>query len=222
MVVASPVVAQSPVPAHTFHIVGDRFFNSGFNMTEADIQTFLDEHGAACDDPSCLKYWRDPETNEPAARIIHRTARDLGLHPGIILITLQKENSLVTIDNPEPWRYQTAMGYGCPDHADCDRDFFGFRNQVRLGATLLRVGYDRACGDKTTFLHWRIHPRWYRGHVTPIDGRLTRLDSCATAALYNYTPHRVDSAWRPSPLDGQYYYGNYNFVYFYLAWFEER
>ncbi|MEX0748940.1 MAG: hypothetical protein WD467_02415 [Candidatus Saccharimonadales bacterium] len=201
-------------PAHTHHIIDDRFFTSDLSFNATAIQNFLEAKGADCEGSLCLKSYQDPTTGRTAAEIIATTAAEIGLNPQVILITLQKENSLVTAKDPQTWQYRTAMGYGCPDGADCAADFFGFSNQIQLGATLLRVGYDRACGDKTSWLGWRVAPRWYRGHVTMIDGRATRLGSCATAALYSYTPHRVDSAWVPA-LDGNYYYGNYNFVYFY-------
>lgn len=210
---ALPPIEQS----YTSRIVEDTDFTGGFAISPKDIQDFLDEKGEDCSGNLCIKNYRDEETNKSAAEIIHKHAHSFALHPYIVLATLQKETSLITEAEPAEWQYRTAMGYGCPDGADCDSDFFGFDNQVRLGANLLRAGYDRACGDRLSHFRWYVHPRWAPGSYTPIDGRSTYIANCATASLYNYTPHRVDSGWIES--DDQFYYGNYNFVILFQNWF---
>ncbi len=207
-------------PGYNNYIIPDSDFIGGFDIRAEDVQAFLEEQGEDCEGDLCLKNYRDEDTGQTAAEIIHKYAHELALNPYVLLITLQKEKSLVTSDGPEEWQYRTAMGYGCPDGADCDSDFFGFYNQVRLGATLLRVGYDRACGDRLSFFKWYVHPHWAKGSLVPIDGRPTYIGNCATASLYNYTPHRVDGAWIDT--DGVYFYGNYNFVILYQRWLEFR
>lgn len=219
--VSLPVSAQEFPdldPSYNHRIIDDSTFTGGFGFTDEHIQDFLETEGGDCEGDLCLKNYRDPETDRSAAEIIHSASRDIGINPQVILVTLQKENSLVTDEEPEEWQYRTAMGYGCPDDADCEADFFGFSNQVYLGANLMRAVYDRACGRYLPHWKWQVDPKWYRGNTVEIDGRPTRLETCATAALYNYTPHRVDSAWRE--VDGMHYYGNYNFVYFYQQWFD--
>lgn len=218
--VSTGVHAQELPPvdeSYNHHIISDQEFTGGFSFTKEKIQKFLDRQGRDCQGELCLKNYRNPENGLSAAETISRVSGEFGINPKVILVTLQKENSLVTDDEPEEWQYRTAMGYGCPDDADCEADFFGFDNQVRLGANLMRAVYDRACSRYLPHWKWIVDPIWRRGNTVEIDGRSTRLRSCATAALYNYTPHRVDSAWRDA--DGTYYYGNYNFVTFYRQWF---
>ncbi|PSO43394.1 hypothetical protein BRC19_00830 [Candidatus Saccharibacteria bacterium QS_5_54_17] len=204
---------------YTQRLISDRVFTGGFGMRTQEIQQFLDKKGTECDkdDDLCLKNYQDPATGESAAEIIRRLSRQHAINPKVILVTLQKENSLVTETSPEPWQYRTAMGYGCPDGADCEAEYYGFANQVKLGTQLLRAGYDRACGDYLSAWQWRVNPQRSKGNVITIDGRPTHIQNCATAALYNYTPHRVDSAWRP--YNDRYFYGNYNFVTYMQKWF---
>lgn len=208
----------SPVDgARNGRIIKDHVFTGGFSFTTEDIQDFLDEKGEDCQGDLCLKNYIESETGRSAARIIRETALEHTINPKVILVTLQKENSLVTEEEPEEWQYRTAMGYGCPEDADCEADYYGFANQVQLGTQLLRAGYDRACGDYVSNWQWRVNPQRTKGNVIDVDGRPTHLKNCATAALYNYTPHRVDGAWRP--VDNQYFYGNYNFVTYMQKWF---
>lgn len=200
-------------------IVKDSVFTGGFGISQRDIQTFLEKKGEDCEGELCLKNYRQPDTSKSAARLIRETAHEFHIDPRLLVVTLQKENSLVTAEEPEQWQYRTAMGYGCPDGEDCETDFYGFANQLQLGAHLLRAGYDRACGDDISHFQWWVHPRWTPGNVVEVDGRATRIDNCATAAIYNYTPHRVDSAWRP--VDNQYFYGNYNLATYVDEWFDQ-
>jgi len=44
------------------------------------------------------------------------------------------------------------------------------------------------------------------------------MGTCSTGAFYGYTPHRPDSAYTLAS-DGNYYYGNYNFIKFFTSWF---
>lgn len=50
--------------------------------------------------------------------------------PAVLLVLLQKEQSLVTDPSPSERQFRSATGYGCPDTADCDSDYFGFFGQV--------------------------------------------------------------------------------------------
>lgn len=202
---------------YTSFMVDDELFTGGFHVSLSEIEEFIEDKGEECDGDLCLKDYEDADDGRSVAVIIHDSAREYAVNPYVILATLQKETALVTSEGPEEWQYQTAMGYGCPDDADCEEDYFGFANQIELGTALLRVSYDRACGDPISRLQWWVHPRINRGYTIDIDTEPTYLGNCATASLYNYTPHRVDSAWEP--YDGSYYYGNYNFVLIFHDWY---
>src|SRR5690606_25114955 len=54
-------------------------------------------------------------SNESAATIIFKVAQSCGINPQVLLVTLQKEQSLITDDWPWGLQYAKAMGYNCPD-----------------------------------------------------------------------------------------------------------
>jgi hypothetical protein len=110
------------------------------------------------------------------------------------------------------------MGYGCPEGPGCNPAYNGFTNQLTLAAKLLRAGIARNCDDTWTFAGIWINPKWHMNNSPTVDGRPTFLANCATGSLYNYTPHRPDSAYRGAT-DGTLYFGNYNFVKNFSAWF---
>lgn len=122
------------------------------------------------------------------------------ISPKAILITLQKEQSLITIGDYQENRLKVAMGYGCPDGASCDSSYYGFSNQVGWGAWQLR--YNTMAPEN------RVTP-YYVGRVTSIadrDGsRSVYFSNRATASLFRYTPHT--------------YYGSYNFWKLGIEWF---
>lgn len=229
--VALGYATTPPIDAsYNNRIIDDQIFTNSNSMSVQDIQNFLNSKVPACDtnhaggDPNqpppyqCLRDYIDPTTGKKAAQLIYDEATAVGLNPQVILVTLQKEQSLVTDNWPYPSQYKSAMGYGCPEsQSACDTLYYGFYNQVRLGARLLRAGEARNCGDTATLSNWSIGPQWAKGNSPAVDGVATRLDTCSTGALYNYTPHRPDSAY--TLRSGSYYYGNYNFISFFSRWF---
>jgi len=247
--------ANTPPISVTYNnrIIDDPLFINSGSMSVNDIQNFLNGKVPACDtnhvggDPGqpppyvCLKDYVDPTTGKKAAQLIFDEATTLGLNPQVILVTLQKEQGLVTDSWPYPSQYKSAMGYGCPESQSvCDSAYYGLYNQVHLGTKLLRVGYDRDCGNMSSFggqTSWFIDPKWRLNNtpaVSNTDGRATQMQTCSTGSLYNYTPHRPDSAYTLSQVyrsdgtpalnpDGSsvlsYFYGNYNFISYFTNWF---
>jgi hypothetical protein len=219
-------IHKAPIAeSYNGRIIDDILFINSSSMTEAAIQAFLDGKVVSCQSGyTCLKDYVDPSVEKKASRIIYEESQRVGLNAQVILATLQKEQRLVTDDFPYDSQYRSAMGYGCPESQSvCDSKYYGFYNQVRLGATLLRVGLDRFCGNNTSFPGWSFGSAWYTGdndrrNPFTIDGKDTYIATCASASLMNYTPHRVDSGWLPAG-DSNHYYGNYNFIYFYSNWF---
>jgi hypothetical protein len=226
--------ANTPIidPAYNSRIIDDYIFTNSSTMSVADIQGFLNAKVPVCDSyhknsdgttPStpyiCLKDYVDSTSGKTAAQLIYDEANGLGMNPQVLLVTLQKEQSLVTDTWPYPSQYKSAMGYGCPESQSvCDAQYYGFYNQVHLGAKLLRVGHDRACGNNLSYPGWTVGSQWVRGNTVTIDTRDTGIGTCATASLYNYTPHRPDSAYTLVN-STTYYYGNYNFINFFNNWF---
>ena len=212
-------------------IIDDDIALNSASMNVSEIQGFLNSKVPVCDTNhqgglasspppyQCLRNYIDPTTQKSAAQLIHDEAVAVGLNPQVILVTLQKEQSLVTDTWPYPSQFRSAMGYGCPESQSvCDSDYYGFYNQVHLGARLLRAGIARNCGDTQTLPGWSIASKWGLGKSPAVDTKPTMLASCTTGSLYNYTPHRPDSAYMQN--DGStYYYGNYNFVNYFTSWF---
>lgn len=155
-----------------------------------------------------------------AALIIHRVADSCGVSAKVIIVMLQKEQSLITDDWPWPNQYRSAMGYGCPDTAPCDSQYYGFFNQVYQAARQLKRYaaspnlFNYAVG-RTSYVQYQANaPQCGGTHLTP--------QTAATAALYNYTPYQPNPAALNNLYgtgDGCSAYGNRNFWRLYQDWF---
>lgn len=246
MVVGSLSFTNSPSEAADLskfqagNIISDSVFFNPNTMSEASIQQFLNSKVSSCASGKvCLKdfkqstYTRSADAmcssyvgaaNEPAARIIYKVAQACGINPQVILVMLQKEQSLVLSNAPTSWAWQASMGYACPDTAACDSKYFGFYNQVYMGVWQLKR-YGNPPGTSQAFT-------WYPvGKTSQI--RYSPTASCgsgpvyienkATAALYYYTPYQPNAAalaagYGPAAGDCGAY-GNRNFYNWFTDWF---
>lgn len=134
-------------------IIPDSVFNDTQTFSGPDgIQQFLATNGSilANTDPAFLEMLREPTItlfkqalNDPEPNLTHlRTAAELiwdssqmtGLNPQVILVTLQKEQSLVSGSFSNTTQEQTAldhaMGFSCPDSTGCSSQFGGFYFQL--------------------------------------------------------------------------------------------
>lgn len=208
-------LAMPSKPAHAAdysnnNMIDNEVFDDVNSMTEAQIQSFLASKG-----PCLANYYDvDPNWNGStwsysgsvlASHIIYKSAQMWGLNPQVILATLQKEESLITGTSCDAWRYQSAMGYGCPDSGGCNSKYAGLTHQVLWGSWQLMFGRQRADGNTAwdgdggiTYVGYMTQGNrarcdgctvnYYDGYAT-IDGQSLYLDNGATASLYNYTPH---------------------------------
>lgn len=239
LVVAIPIAAPvTPASADTafspgYIISDDVFFNSS-TMDEGAIASFIQREGANCSS-NCLRDFRQNTnsrpadsycngyggaTNESAARIIEKTARSCGINPQVLLVLLEKEQTLITHRAPSSTRYTIATGYACPDTAACDERYYGFHNQVYSAARQFKI---YAEGRYFTYFApgrtWNI--RW---HPDATCGSApVYIENKATAALYYYTPYQPNAAaLRAGPGgtgDSCSAYGNRNFSRFFIQWF---
>jgi hypothetical protein len=76
---------------------------------------------------------------ETAAHIIYKAAQDYKINPQVLIVLLQKEQGLITDQWPNNMQYRSATGYGCPDNAPCNAEYYGFKNQVRKAAELFDI-----------------------------------------------------------------------------------
>ncbi len=221
------------------NIISDAvFFNSG-TMSEAQIQSFLQSKVPACQSGyTCLKDWYDTSRStgadpmcgayaggyrERASTIIFKVAQACGINPQVILVTLQKEQGLVTHTSPSTSRFTIAMGQGCPDTAACDTAYYGFFNQV-YGAARQFKRYANPPGTSNYFTWyapgktWNVlyHPNRSCGS-SPVY-----IQNQATANLYYYTPYQPNRAALNAGYgtgDGCSSYGNRNFYNYFTDWF---
>ncbi len=175
----------------------------------------------------------DPNPNlgrlRTAAELIWDASRQSGLNPQVILVTLNKEQGLITSANDyAPDKLQKAldraMGFDCPDSAGCGNLFPGFyyqlfgnndsENNRYLGAakSLMKSfntpgGRGPAIGGTTSRVGQAITlDNTMGGYENILPQQTITLTNNATAALYRYTPHVFN--------------GNYNFWRFFQGWFK--
>lgn len=226
-------VAVEPVAFNPGFIISDYNFFNPHAMTESDIQTFLDERACVPRDNSpCLSEYRETTISqpahgaghcaaypgaraEPASRIIARVAEACTISPRVLLVLLQKEQSLLT--RPSASGYLRATGYGCPDTADCNTKYFGFFNQVYKAAWQFRqYTQEPERSYKVGLVGVKFNPDAACG------AGAVRIRNQATANLYNYTPYQPNDAALARPSedgDGCSAHGNLNFWLFYNHWF---
>jgi hypothetical protein len=234
-VVAAPVpqVAQA-VDGSDFMpglIIADGLFYDSAAMTESDIQLFLASKG------SYLANYTSTVASRPAqysadtgglictpftggtllaSTIIYRAQAACGISAKVILVTLQKEQGLITKTAPSQTALDRAMGYACPDTAPCAVNSLGFGNQVFSGARQLHVYKVGRFARQPGLNYIQYHPN------ADCGGTNVYLQNYATAALYNYTPYQPNAAALANlggTGDSCSSYGNRNFWRYYNSWF---
>jgi hypothetical protein len=154
-----------------------------------------------------------------AAQIIAAVANACSINPQVLIVLLQKEQGLVTDDWPWTIQYRSATGYGCPDTAACDADFYGFFNQVYNAAHQ----FQRYVKQSSSF-NYRANGTFYIPYnpSASCGGSNVFIQNSATAALYNYTPYQPNAGalaagYGSTPSCGAY--GNRNFWLYFNDWF---
>lgn len=245
-VVAPKAQALSGSEFNPGRIIDDSVFYNKDAMSVAEIQNFIYSKSGPCDTNrpttnsnyqppwTCLYQYREntttkvnnigaPTTNPSgsitAAQIIYDAAQAYSISPKALLVLIQKESSLVTDNWPWSNQYRSATGYGCPDGAACDSQYYGFYNQVSRAAFQLRRyatypnEYNVRAGRNNNISY---HPSGNCGAQT------VYVQNAATAGLYNYTPYVPNSAALNNLYgtgDGCSSYGNRNFWRLYNDWF---
>ena len=223
-------------------IISDPVFYDFGTMSVAEIQKFLNSRVETCRadaaGPACLKDYREdiieraaetgrcqaikPKTQATAAEIIYTIANACGINPKVLIVTLQKEQGLVTSTKPTAYMYRAAMGYGCPDSdpAICGKVFVGLSNQLFRAASQLRW-YGNPEGSFTYLKPGKTVSVRYSPKAD-CGTRSFQMKSQATANLYYYTPYTPNQAALDNLYgtgDGCSAYGNRNFWRFFHDWF---
>ena len=155
-----------------------------------------------------------------AAQIIYDVAQACSVNPQVLIVLLQKEQSLITDSWPWPTQYQAATGYGCPDTAPCDAEFYGFFNQVYQAAKAFRR-YE-ANPNSYNYKANRNNYIYYHPSLGACGGTNVFIQNQATASLYIYTPYQPNAAALNNLYgtgDGCSAYGNRNFWRMFNDWF---
>ncbi len=191
-----------------FLVLAQADFNPNFIISDAelqnysswntrDIQNFLDARG------SYLRNYQTENSNgvvKSAAEIIFDAAQAFQINPKFLLVTLQKEQSLVTDDSPTQKQLDWATGYAVCDSCSMSDPKVvkhkGFGKQVEDAAGIMRWYYNN--NDKSYIKKKDV--------LTSIDNTDVIPGSWATAFLYTYTPHL---------------HGNNNFWRIWQTWFSQ-
>jgi len=150
-------------------LISDANFRASDSMSVEQIQTFLEQQ------PGTLATYRAADHNgvvKTTAQMVAEAAAGWGVSPKVILVSLQKEQSLLSKKSPSQNAYDWALGCGKAD----SRTFYqykGFGNQIWWGAQKL----NKNAGP------------WKPGIEMTIDGNLVRPSNSSTYSLYKYTPH---------------------------------
>ncbi len=192
-----PLAALAQVEFNPQFIISDEEMQSTANWTQTDIQRFLQDKGSYL---STLVV-EDPDgIFKSAAEIIYNTAIKYQINPKFLLVTLQKEQSLVTDDTPTQKQLDWATGYGVCDSCNLNSDsllkYKGFGKQVDNAGGLIRWYYNNT--DKSFVKK--------KDQNLTIDNQIIIPQSWATAFLYTYTPH---------------IHGNKNFFNIWNTWFSQ-
>ncbi|MCX6714872.1 MAG: hypothetical protein NTX72_03585 [Candidatus Uhrbacteria bacterium] len=192
-VFANELSAPSPE-----HLLSDTDMTDVNAMTRDDIQTFLAN--------GVLGKYRTQDirgVSRSAADIIANTSKEFSLNPRVILVILQKEQSLVENTKATQKQFDWAMGFAiCDDCSKADprlQKYKGFGKQVYYATQHIREAYlSKLITNGVTTAGYGP------GIESIIDGSALVPQNNATAALYTYTPHM---------------HGNVNFMNIWNRWF---
>lgn len=217
------------------NIISDYVMSDYASMSEAEIQSFLKSKNP-CNDTNIVKASWYPNlayhienghfvcmadesfNGESASHIIWQAAQDYRINPKVLIVLLEKEQGLVTDTWPNSTlQYRSATGYGCPDTAACDSQYYGFKNQVRNAAELFRYILDHGSRYYPVGNNFvKYNPDGNCG------GSTVNIENRATSALYQYTPYQPNASVlnsNPGTVVHCGAYGNSNFYFYYTRWF---
>lgn len=160
------------------------------------------------------------KSNQKASQIISDVARACHINPQVLLVLLQKEQSLVTDTWPLKGQYRNATGFACPDTAPCDPAYEGFFYQVYYAARQFQIY--KKYPDDYNYKAGRNNNIYYNPDLGRCGSSSVYIQNQATAALYIYTPYQPNQ----SALNNMYgtgdscgSYGNRNFWRLFSDWF---
>ena len=225
--------------AHNFrpgNIISDYVMSDSNSMSVSAINDFLHSKNP-CNDTNLNKVGHYLDTGiyhienghfvcladetfdgKSAAQVIYDVAQEYQINPQILIVLLEKEQSLITDTYPYHNQLAYALGYGCFDDAEgCRPQYGGFQTQLSLAAGLFREVRDGGWSN------YHVGNNYVQYHPdSGCGGTTVNIENLATASLYRYTPYQPNQA----ALDAGYgigdycsSYGNRNFFRLFSDWF---
>ena len=225
-------------------LISQDIFTNNNSMSASQIQSFLNKKNSTClqnykglalidaNKNGQIEDWTTSERyggstgkqQMSAAQLIKAAADIYGINPQVLLVTLEKEQGLVTRSDCPTWRYNTAFGFGCPDTAPCDTSAYGFTRQLDNAAYHFKnymTGKD--VFGNIVYSTFKPGDRSIQFHPNNSCGSSSAtITNKATAALYTYTPYQPNKASLAAGYgtgDKCSSYGNRNFHLFFNDWF---
>ncbi len=189
----------------------------------------------------------DPEPNltrlRTAAELIYDSSTKWGLNPQVMIVMLQKEQSLITGTFSSDAKLQNALdkavGFGCPDDQPCGDIFIGFYRQLfgtfdsqgsrwlGTAASLMksfnaqingvRLGRGPAVDGSSQTFGKPIVRVARKGDTVIFDNKTSGYDGVAATQSVTLQNFATAALYRYTP---HVFNGNYNFWKFYSAWFK--
>ncbi len=240
-------------------IPDEAFSDVGTFGSAAGIQKFLELRNSplANSAPDFLLKLREPDTltkvglEDPqpnldrlrtAAELIYDASVSKGLNPQVVLVLLQKEQSLIngTFSNSDSLQraLDRAVGFGCPDYEGCGDIFLGFYRQLFgtfdssgsrwLGAAAslmksfryeiggVRVGRGPMVDASNQVFGRPVVRTTRRGDTAIIDNTQNGFAGVAPIQSVTFGNFATAALYRYTP---HVFNGNYNFWKFYSSWF---
>ena len=216
------------------NIMSDAVMSNKNSMSVQQIQAFLTNKNPCNDTATYKAAWypnlrynirngkfvcisNETFNGESAAQIIWQTGQDYNINPQVLIVLLEKEQGLISDTWPNHRQYQTAVGFGCPDTAPCDAQYYGLKNQLRQAANLFRNVLNGGWSNYpigNTYVQYNPNPA--------CGGSVVNIQNRATSALYRYTPYQPNQSALNAGYgtgDGCGAYGNRNFWGLFTDWF---
>lgn len=168
----STIIFAGSMPNSEFNpdtVISDASYRSSTSMTVADVQAFLEQQSGTLATYKARDHLGRVKTT---AEMVVEAGQAWNVSPKVILVTLQKEQSLLSDRSVKQRQYDWAMGCGKAD----SRTYYqyqGFGRQIWFGAQKLSEN---------------ARP-WKPGIQMKIDGSIVSPTNSSTYSLYKYTPH---------------------------------
>ncbi len=210
MLAPAAASAATAPPFDSTHVISDEAFRASGSMSAADIQAFLELRRGVLDVTLAPRH--ADGSMAPVSTLIWEVCQEFNVNPKVMLVMLQKEQSLLEALAPTQNALDWAFGFGCKDGSTPetrDPQYKGLGNQIWYAARALDSYVETTWkpGMKRTIcINCATTP------YTPDTEFVAQ--NLATYKLYVYTPH----SHGPTP---DIYGGNYLFWTTYWKYFDE-